>query len=60
MFTLDEKIVLVELITKMLTIEEANLRNLRTVKFQSFSKANKLTKKVMHLRSIRSKLESIK
>jgi hypothetical protein len=59
-FTLDEKIALVELLDKMIIIEEANLRNLRTIKFQVRRQAEKVDKKLRNLRSARAKLESIK
>lgn len=60
MFTIDEKIILNEMVDKMITIESANLRNLKTVKFQNQNKVNKLAQKLNNLRLIKGKLASIK
>lgn len=60
MFTIDEKILLVEMVEKMITIESANLRNLASGQFKNNPKVHKLATKVNNLRLIRSKLASIK
>lgn len=60
MFTIDEKVILNEMVDKMITIESANLRNLKTVKFQNQNKVNKLAQKLNNLRLIKGKLASIK
>lgn len=60
MFTLDERVVLYETIDKVLTIEEANLRNLNTVKFNSGRRVKETIKKVRNLRSVKLKLEGLR
>lgn len=60
MFTLDERVVLYEIIDKVLTIEEANLRNLNTVKFNSGRRIKETIKKVRNLRSVKLKLEGLR
>ena len=60
MFTLDERVALYEIIDKVLTIEEANLRNLNTVKFNSGRLVKETIKKVRNLRSVKLKLEGLR